>query len=143
MYSFLKSTHSYFAWLVLALILWVFIMAFYYAFIKKEAFGPQHKKWVLFPMIAAHIQLLVGLVLYIVSPLGWSNLSGETMKNSYQRLLVVEHPLTNIIAIVLITLGYSLYKKHSETVLGTRKVTVYMGLGLLLLLSRIPWSQWL
>jgi hypothetical protein len=143
MYSFLKSTHSYFAWVVLAVIVWVVIFSLYNVLVKKEAFKIQHYKWVLFAMIGAHVQLVLGLVLYFVSPLGFTNLSGQTMKDSFQRLMAVEHPLTNIIAIVLITVGFSLYKRNRETLHGTRKVAVYMGLGLLLLLSRIPWSTWL
>lgn len=143
MYSFLKSFHSYFAWAVLALILWVVILSVYHTWVKKEAFKVQHYKWVLLAMVSAHIQLLLGLILYFVSPLGFTNLSGQTMKDSFQRLLAVEHPLTNIIAIVLITLGFSLYKRSRETLSGTNKVAIYMGFGLLLLLSRIPWSTWL
>lgn len=143
MYSFLKSFHSYFAWAVLALILWVVILSVYHTWVKKEAFKVQHYKWVLLAMVSAHIQLLLGLILYFVSPLGFTNLSGQTMKDSFQRLLAVEHPLTNIIAIVLITLGFSLYKRSRETLSGTNKVAIYMGFGLILLLSRIPWSTWL
>ena len=49
-------------------------------------------------MILAHIQLLVGIVLYFLSPLGFSNLSGEAMGDSMSRLYALEHPLINILA---------------------------------------------
>ncbi len=142
MYSFLKSSHSYFAWIALIIIALAFILAAYHA-LSKKSFGPQHYKIMFYTMIVAHIQLLFGLALYFVSPLGLANLSGETMKNSFHRLLAVEHPFTNIIAIVFITLAYSFYKRNRETVQGTKKAAIYLGLGLVLLLSRIPWQTWL
>lgn len=142
MYSFLKSAHSYFAWVALIVITVAFVWALYHTFTKKS-FEAKHYKLMLVTMIVSHIQLLLGLVLYFVSPLGFSNLSGETMKNSAYRLLAVEHPLTNIIAIVFITLAYSVYKRQRETLKGTQKAALYLGFGLLLLLSRIPWQTWL
>jgi len=142
MYPFLKSAHSYFAWIALIVIAVAFILAAYYA-LNKKSFTAQHYKVMFYSMIVAHIQLIFGLVLYFVSPLGFSNLSGETMKNSFHRLLAVEHPFTNIIAIVFITLAYSFYKRNRETLLGTKRAAIYLGIGLLLLLSRIPWQTWL
>ncbi len=142
MYSFLKSAHSYFAWVALIVIAVAFILAVYYT-LNKKAFTVQHYKVMFYTMIVAHIQLLFGLILYFVSPLGFNNLSGKTMKNSFHRLLAVEHPFTNIIAIIFITLAYSFYKRNRETLHGTKKAAIYLGIGLLLLLSRIPWQSWL
>ncbi|MBK8670338.1 MAG: hypothetical protein IPN89_13165 [Saprospiraceae bacterium] len=87
----------------------------------------------------------MGIILYFTSPLGMSNLSGETMKDSLGRLLAVEHPLVNIIGIALITIGYLKSKKQSAASgsYAARPVLIYFGLGLLLILSRIPWHLWL
>ena len=57
----------------------------------------------LFTLIICHIQLLVGLILYFVSPLGSAQLGN--MKDAAMRLTSLEHPLINIIALVLITIG--------------------------------------
>lgn len=136
MYSAILSIHSYFAWVALGLI----IVSVAAALLSGSVFKETYKKIALFGLISAHIQLLIGLVLYFVSPFGFSNLSGESMKDSFTRLLAVEHPFTNIVAIILITIGYSQAKKLED---GSRKILIFYGIGLLLLLSRVPWSTWL
>jgi len=136
MYSAILSVHSYFAWIALGLV----ILSIVAAILSKEAFQHNYRKIALYGLIAAHVQLLVGLTLYFVSPYGFSNLSGESMKDSFTRLLAVEHPFTNIIAIILITIGYSQAKRLDD---GSKKILLYYGIGLVLLLSRIPWSTWL
>jgi hypothetical protein len=67
----------------------------------------------------------------------------KIMKNSELRQLLVEHPITNIIAIVLITIGWSKHKKQTDATAKFKTFAVFYGLGLLLILSRIPWSLWL
>jgi hypothetical protein len=67
---------------------------------------------------------------------------GAVMKDSTLRLYLVEHPTTNILAIVLITMGWSLHKKASGSRKKYFRIAVFYGIGLLLLLSRIPWQNW-
>jgi uncharacterized membrane protein len=141
MYSVLKTSHSHFAWLALLGITVAVIFAAMSYFSKKQS--AQLKMFALIGLIVAHIQLLIGLILYFVSPYGISNMSGATMKDSVARLLAVEHPLINIVALVLITIGYSKAKKQIGTLSQSKTVMIYYGIGLVLILSRIPWHQWL
>ena len=62
--------------------------------------------------------------------------------NPAARLLALEHPLINIVAVVLITIGWSRHKKFLEGSKKFRSIAIFYGLGLLLILSRIPWGQW-
>ena len=78
-----------------------------------------------------------------MSPLGFSNLSGETMGDSLARLYAVEHPLINLIAVALITIGYSRAKKLTESKSRFRSMYLFYGIGFILILSRIPWTTWL
>ena len=64
------------------------------------------------------------------------------MKDAALRLTSLEHPLINIIAIVLITIGWSKHKKATTSEAKFKSIAVFFGLGLLLILSRIPWSLW-
>jgi amino acid transporter len=137
MYNIIKTSHSHLAYLALAAII-IAIIVNLIAYIGKKPYGKIEKMTALFGLIGVHIQLLLGMILYFTSPYGLSNLSGETMKNSFDRLLALEHPLTNLIAIVLITVGYSRAKKT----LNSKPVVIFYIIGLLLLLSRIPWSIW-
>jgi len=98
----------------------------------------------LFGLILAHIQLLIGLVLYFVSPSGLHAIRelGMGGLSAAARLLAVEHPFINIIAIVLITIGWSRHKKVMEAKSKFKRIAIFYGLGLLLILIRIPWGQW-
>jgi hypothetical protein len=56
-------------------------------------------------LITSHTQLLIGLFLYFISDKFslWSELSmNEIMTSSINRLYLIEHPIINIIAIILI-----------------------------------------
>jgi hypothetical protein len=113
---------------------------------STKTFASNDLRVSLFALIFSHIQLVIGLVLYFVSPwfAFWSDLGvGGVMKNSEARLYLVEHPFTNIIALFLITLGWSLHKRQTEDKKKFLRLGVFYGLGLLLLLSRIPWQAWL
>lgn len=141
MYNILKQAHSGIAYLLL-LALVAAILFTIVSWAGKKPFKKSNKIAALIGFASGHLQFLIGLILYFVSPLGVSNLSGETMGDSTARLYALEHPLTMIIAIVLITIGYSKSKK-AETDQGKYKMIVlFYTLGLILVLSRIPWSVW-
>lgn len=142
MYSIIKTSHSHFAWIAL-IALFIVVIISGIAFFNKKNLTTAQLKITLMGMIAAHIQLQVGLVLYFISPYGVENLSGATMKDSFARLLAVEHPFVNIIALILITIGYSKGKNAFQSNSSAKPIFVYFGLGLILILSRIPWQVWL
>ncbi len=139
MYHFIQKFHSGWAYLALLLLLFIVVNAFIGKSSHKE-FTAKDRKIALFGLIAAHIQLLVGLILYFVSPLG-SALLGQ-MSDASARLTSLEHPLTNIIAIGLITIGWSKHKKAQTNTAKFNSIAVFYGLGLVLILSRIPWNLW-
>jgi len=68
--------------------------------------------------------------------------AGAVMANKATRLLAVEHPFIMILAVVLITMGWSKHKKKTEDEAKFKTFTVFYGLALLLVLSRIPWNNW-
>ena len=65
------------------------------------------------------------------------------MGNKTMRLLAVEHPSMMIIAIVLITIGWSKHKKKTTDTGRFKTFAIFYGLALLIILSRIPWSNWI
>ena len=139
MYTFIQKFHSGWAYLALLLLVAVVINSLLGKVSKKE-FTAKDKKIALFGLIATHIQLVVGLILYFVSPIGFA-VVGQ-MKDAALRLTSLEHPLTNIIAIVLITVGWSKHKKATTSEAKFNNIFFFYGLGLLLILSRIPWKMW-
>ncbi len=144
MYTTVQFLHSYWAYLVLL----VLVLATANALIKlagKKEFEAKDLRISLFGLITSHIQLLIGLILLFVSPYFETALNSgmsAVMKDATLRLYLVEHPLTNIIAIVLITIGWSRHKKKVASSSKFKNIGVFYLLGLLLLLSRIPYQQW-
>ena len=141
MYTGFQHLHSGLAYLVLAAlaILFGFIL---FNFFSGKPFTEKVRKASLVGLIVSHLQLLIGLVLYVISPKGLSNFSGEAMGDAMSRLYMLEHPLTMIIAIILITVGYSKAKNGTEDASRYKNILIFYGLGLFLMLLRIPWSAW-
>jgi hypothetical protein len=139
MYPFIQKFHSGWAYVALLLLVLVVLSAGLGLASKKE-FTAKDRKIALFGLIAAHLQLVIGLIVYFVSPVGLA-LLGE-MKNAAARLTSLEHPLINIIAIALITIGWSKHKKATDSAAKFKAITLFYGLGLVLILSRIPWNLW-
>ena len=141
MYIAFKEFHSYLAYLVLALLVFAIVFNAYY-WLKGRLFTKTNKSVALGGLIAVHTQFLAGLILYFLSPLGISNFSGEAMKISITRLYLVEHPLVMILAVVLITIGYSKAKKTISATSKYKTIVIFYSIGLCLILSRIPWGVW-
>ncbi|MFY8096403.1 MAG: hypothetical protein ACOVMH_01185 [Flavobacterium sp.] len=136
----LQSIHSTLAYVVLAALVIAIINSFL-GLSAKRNFEKKDRSFALIALIFSHVQLVVGLILWFTSPLG-KEAMGQ-MSNSAMRLTAVEHPLVNIIAIVLITIGWSKHKKEDSSNGKFKKIAYLYAVGLVLLLSRIPWSLWL
>ncbi len=141
--SILQNIHSYWAYIVL-LVLVIAIGNALIGRISNKSFTIKDLRISLFALIVTHIQLLVGLILYFVSPRfsAWQEGVGAVMGDSSLRLYLVEHPVTNILAVVLITMGWSMHKRQAENGKKFMRIGLFYFFGLVLLLSRIPWSEW-
>ncbi len=137
-----QHLHSFLAYIALLGIIISFVFALIGA-LSGRSFEEKDRKFGLIGLIPTHLQLVIGLVLYFLSPLGFANLSGATMSDSVSRLYAVEHPVINIIAVIVITVGYVRAKKLTESRNRFRSIYMFYGVGLILILSRIPWAAWL
>ena len=139
----MKTINSYWAYLVLIVLLLAVVNAII-GFVKKREFSDKDLRIGLFTLIFSHIQLLIGLGWYFSSPYfkALKTSGSEVMGDSAARLLAIEHPIMMIIAIVFITIGWSKHKKKTEDAAKFKTFAIFYGIGLLLILSRIPWSQW-
>ena len=137
--------HSGWAYITLIILIFAVVNAIIGLNSKKE-FTDKDLRISLFTLIVAHIQLIIGFIAFFVSAqfeYVLDNGMGAAMKEPVIRLFVVEHPLMMILAIVLITMGFSKHKKQNTDKGKFKTIALYYGLGLLFVLSRIPWSQWL
>lgn len=139
MYNTLQSAHSIFAYIVLLALVLASANAIL-GVTQKKRFTDKDLRISLFAFILTHFQLLIGLILYFVSPSG-SKLLGNMEKTA--RLTSLEHPLMNIIAIALITIGWSKHKKEASDNGKFKKIALFYTIGTLFILSRIPWNLWM
>ena len=144
MYTTVKALHSYWAYLVFLILVIATINAIIKSVGKKE-YQAKDFRISLFTLIVSHIQLIIGIVLFfaadylsIIKDLGM----GGIMKNATLRSNIVEHPLTMIIAVILITIGYSKHKKKLTSAAKLKTIAIFYTIALLLVIAKIPWSTW-
>ena len=140
----MKILHSYWAYLVVLLLVIAVVNAII-GLTQNKKFSDKDLRISLFTLIVIHIQLLLGFVVYYLSPYYESMREmgmGATMKDAGVRWYIIEHPLMMILAIIMITIGFSKHKKQTTDKGKFKTLTIFYGLGLLFVLSRIPWSQW-
>ncbi len=141
MYTGIQHLHSFLAYILLAVLIFCII----YAIVKvvgEKQFTESVRKVMLVGFIAAHLQLLIGIILYLISPVGLSHFSAEAMQSTMSRIYVLEHPLTMLIGIILISIGYIKAKKPGDDARRFKTIILYYGIGLFLILIRIPWAVW-
>ncbi len=141
----MKQIHSYWAYIAVLILIFAFINAVL-GMVKKKSFTDKDLRISLFALIVMHIQLLIGLGWYFMSP--WFKAlkdvgMGEAMKDAQLRLFAVEHPTMMILGIVFITIGWSKHKKKTTDIGKFKTIMVFYGIGLFFVLSRMPWKQWL
>ncbi|MFI5203068.1 MAG: hypothetical protein ACHQF2_01130 [Flavobacteriales bacterium] len=138
-FDFLVKSHSGLRWIILALLLAAIVMAF-----SGRSNGKpfaSNKKVYLFTMISMHIQLLIGLILYFMSPavkIALNNF-GAAMKIAPLRFAALEHLLMMLIAVALITIGYSKSKKAEDDSKKHKAIFLFYTIALIVILAAIPW----
>jgi len=141
MYTGFQHLHSFMSYLVLAGLTVSIVLALI-GYFGNKPFTDKDRKLALLGLIPAHLQWIFGLVLYFLSPLGITNLTGETMGNSLMRLYALEHPIMMILSVVFITVGFSKAKRESNPKKQYLYIWSFYLVGMLLILSRIPWAAW-
>jgi heme A synthase len=137
----IQFIHSGWAYLVLIIL----VLATFNAIIKffgDKEFDAKDFRISLLGLITMHIQLLLGIVLYFTKGYFSENSIGEVMKNDSLRKLAIEHPTTMIIAVTLVTIGYSKHKKKLVSKPKFKVLAVFYSIALALVLYMIPWNLW-
>jgi hypothetical protein len=139
MYRFLLEAHSGVRYLVMLALVGAIIFSFA-GWFGGKSFTSANKRINLIALISTHVQLVLGLILYFVS--SYVNLDdmGTTMKSTVLRYWTVEHAVMMIIAVALITVGYSKSKKALNDLAKHKTVAIFYSLGLLIIIIAIGLS---
>jgi membrane-associated HD superfamily phosphohydrolase len=132
----LMHAHSGLRWVVLVLVV-VSVFMSWFKWNSKAPYGEGDRKLYIFTMLSTHIQLLLGLALYFMS----AKVSFEPgfMSNKLLRFYTVEHSLLMVLAIFIITFGFSKSKKAELDTQKHKQIFLYYLTGLALILVSIPW----
>lgn len=133
-YQFFRHLHSGFRYIVFILLLLAIIQSLL-GWINRKPYTETNRKINLFTLISAHTQLLIGIVLYFLSP--YVQFNSDTMKNDTTRYYTVEHWVMMLIAIILITVGYSRSKKIIMPESKHRTVAIFDLVALFVIIGAI------
>ena len=131
MYEGLLHAHSGLRWVVLLLII-INVFNAIGGLGGGKVYSSGDKKLSLFALIFTHLQAVLGLSLYFISPK--VEFGANTMSNSVFRFFTVEHTIMMLIAIVLVTLANRAAKQGN-----VKKVFWLYFISLIIILAAIPW----
>lgn len=134
LYSFFQHLHSGFRYVVLVLIVAAALGALI-GLISKKPYSEGNRKLNLFALISAHTQLLIGIILYFISPLVQFNKAA--MHDKHLRFFTIEHWVMMVIAIVLITVGHSKSKKAAGPEAKHKAIFIFYLLALVIISAGI------
>lgn len=138
MYNFLLHAHSGFRYVVSVLLILAVVIAIA-GWLGKSGYSKGNRILNLLTLISAHIQLLLGLALYFVSP--FVQFNKDTMRNDDLRYWTVEHITMMLIAIALITIGHSKSKKAVSPVAKHKSIAVFYTIALVIIVLAIYLSK--
>ena len=139
MYTTVLTIHSWVRWLAL-----IAAVGATFAAVRGKAQGTDSlaDRWGLFAMMAVDIQMLLGLILYLVVSPNMQEIRahfGEAMKNAQLRFWAVEHVSAMFAALVLVHVGRVLARKARTPVAKRTRLLVCFGLATVLMILGTPW----
>lgn len=134
MLNFIRQFHSGFRYAVFVLLIVAILFAII-GWLGNKPYKDDNRKLNLFAMISAHVQLLIGLVLYFISPL--VSFTKETMKQPTMRYFTVEHWVMMLIAIALITIGHSKSKKAVTPQAKHKAIAIFYTIAFLVVIAAL------
>jgi len=136
MYSLVLVLHSWARWAALALGIVTTLVA------MTDRSGVRVDRVGLLFLVFADIQLLLGLMLYLVlSPFTATALHdfGAAMRTPALRFWAVEHAATMMIAVILVHVGRVLGRSAATPASKRRRQMVCFGLATVLMIVATPW----
>lgn len=131
MYNGMLHAHSGLRWLVVIFLVLAIIKSFAGWFGKKD-FNKSDNLIALLLLSFTHLQFIIGVVMYFISPKVIS--IGDAMKDSASRFWAMEHGVTLLIAIILITVGRVKSKKAENSIDKFKKGAIFYTIAFVLIL---------
>jgi hypothetical protein len=140
MSDFLLVIHNIWRWVVLIMGL-IAVLTAWFGWLAKRNFTAMDRKFGTFFGISLDIQLLIGIILYFVSPLVQGILAnfGDAMGAQETRFFGLEHAVYMIVAVLCVHLGSMLVKRAQGDQAKFRRAALWYTVTLAIILIGIPW----
>ena len=140
MYSYLLPAHAMVRWLVLFFIIYSIYRA-WVGFAQNKPFSKTDNAFRHWTATVAHIQLMIGIILYTQSPI--VKYSWVDTKTGIQNLDLTYYGMIHLVlmltAIVLLTIGSALAKRRLTDKEKFRTMLVWFSVALIIIFIAIPW----
>ena len=136
LYPLLLTAHSWLRWIVLIVAILAVARAAL-GFFGRRAWLPLDDKLRLALIIVVDLQVLVGLVMWPF----YLGRVGLNMADAGARQMLVEHPLTMLVAAVLVHIGAARIKRQEADRGRFKQALVFFGVALVLILAMVPWDR--
>lgn len=141
MYSTLLSLHSWVRWVFLVFLVYSIYRAFM-GYNQNKAFSKTDNAFRHWTATVAHIQLMIGIILYTQSPIVkffWTD-TKTTWQNLDLTFYGVIHILLMLTAIVVLTIGSALAKRKPTDKEKFKTMLVWFSIVLIIIFIAIPWT---
>lgn len=140
LYKIFLSAHKGIGYLVLLLVAVFLISLLLCMFGYSGKISKLLKKSTLITMITFHVQLLVGIPLLLIFSPGFKAAldSGTLMSDAYSRHTFVEHPVSMLIAAVLMTIINKYMKTHDTIAM---RIVIMGVIAVALFAYAFPWMR--
>jgi hypothetical protein len=141
MYNILLPLHSLFRWLVVASLLYAIYRAYKGLFTNK-LFSPFDNAVRHNTATIAHIQLVIGVWLYLISPIIHYFLHNykEAVHQREIRFFGMEHNIMMLAAIIIISIGSGSARRKTTDRDKFKTMAIWFSIAFIIILVAVPWK---
>jgi len=104
---------------------------------QKSEYDKFDSRLAFFAMLFVHLQIVIGFVMYFLSPKVMVDNMAAAMKSPLTRYYTVEHVLMMLIVAALITIGRIVSKKKATDLQKHKLISIYYGLSLVFIIVTV------
>lgn len=144
MRTILVHIHSFMAYVFLATAI-ISTISSGTSLVQRGHFGSTLASLAKMACISSHIQLALGIILWFTSDIltQLQTNASVIMSNKDLRFVAIEHPMANLLAVIILSIGYFSISKSTEHSSKLKKNFFFYLLAVIISMSRLPYEQWL
>ena len=136
LYTSIIIIHSIVRWIFLIMLVYS-VSILYTKWIGGKELSSNNKRINTIVVVLSHLQLIVGISLYLVSPK--VVFASYMFQSNLLRFFTMEHSLLMIAAIAILTIGNIKSKRNNDSIKSVKQCTIWFSIALVIILISIPW----